>query len=192
LRFVIGEAPKNPNHNFEGYIKLDEPEKSKFMLVAGTVQFALWGLFFLVWVVFDDRMIGYFTQASLLEYLFILLLLIPVHELFHAMVYPLKNHKWIIFGVWLKMGVCYAMYEGRLTRDRWLLVYGMPILLISLVPFLYAIPFEIHPWVVIASILNAGLAAGDVLALVMILNQVPKRAVIVQDGWDTYWQPVSK
>jgi len=179
LRFVYGEVPKNTDFSFEGFISLDEPDKSRFMMIAGLVQVALWSLFLFAWIMFDSNVTNHFSQTSLIEYVFIVLIIIPVHELFHTMIYPLKNHAKIVLGLWPKMGVLYAIYEGKLTRDRWLLVYVMPLMLISVVPFVFAIYFDVHSWFVIASILNAGFAAGDVVAIVMILHQVPKRAVIV-------------
>ncbi len=48
-------------------------------------------------------------------------------------------------------------------------------MLISVIPFLFDIYFNIPSWLVIAAILNADFAAGDLIAIVLILNQVPKQ-----------------
>lgn len=200
MRFVFGEIPKNPHYSVQDYERLKEPEKSSFMAIAGILQIVLWTILFFCWRALIPELSTYFTQTSLLGYLMILLIIFPLHEIFHAMVYPLKEHRLIVFGIWPKMGVCYAMYEGKLTRNRWLLVYGMPFMLITLAPIIINLHFTLPSWLIIASILNAGFAAGDIAAIAMICHQVPRHAVILQNGWDTYWkstvnksmQPIAK
>lgn len=188
MKFIVGEIPSNPHQNFEKFIRLREPEKSKFMQIVSLIQIGLWGVFFFVWLMVEPKITSYFTRTSFVGYLLILLIIFPVHEILHGIFYPIKNHKKIIFGCWPKMGAFYALYEGQLTRSRWLIVYMMPFALISVIPVLVALYTFVPPWLVIASILNAGFAAGDIAAIAMIIYQVPKKAVIVQNGWDTYWK----
>ncbi|PCJ50581.1 MAG: hypothetical protein COA74_02035 [Gammaproteobacteria bacterium] len=188
MKFIIGEIPKNIHHDFKEFIRLKEPEKSKFMYIASFIQVALWGVFFFVWWMIDGNTPKYFFQTGFIGYALILLIVFPVHELFHGMIYPIKDSKKIMFGFWPKMGAFYAMYDGALTRNRWLLVYVMPFFLISVIPMFVALYTTVPSWLVIASILNAGFAAGDIAAITMIAYQVPKQAIIVQNGWDTYWR----
>ena len=69
----------------------------------------------------------------LLPFLVIVIFLIPVHELTHALFHPAcgLSDKTII-GLWLSKGLFYAYYEGPMTRNRFLMVYAGPFVVLSL------------------------------------------------------------
>ncbi len=158
------------------------------MAIVGRVQLLTWGLFLFTWRMVEPSLWTYFVEAGWLGCILLILLLIPIHELFHAVVYPLADHKKIVIGLEPKMGVFFAMYYGPLSRNRWLLVYLLPFLLISILPLVLIAFIAIPHWWLLASIFNAGFAAGDLFGFYLILRQVPVHSVVMQDGWDTYWQ----
>ena len=117
-------------------------------------------------------------------------LLIPVHELFHAAVHPhfgLSENS--ILGIWPAKGVCYAHYTGELSRSRVVAIYSMPFLAISLSPLLLcAITARSSGLLAVISILNALASCVDMLAIGLILFQIPANATVRNNGWKTSWR----
>ncbi|AQA19061.1 hypothetical protein BST95_13245 [Halioglobus japonicus] len=154
----------------------------KYLSVAMTLFFAA------LWWVVDPLIFSNLLDTSPFVVLLVIVFLVPIHELLHAAIYPLGNRREILFGYWPEMFVFYASYQGRLSRNRWLLVYVFPFVVLSFVPLLIVLFFSVPPWLAVSSIINAGASVGDLVAVAMILRQVPSQSVIVQNGWDTFWQ----
>jgi hypothetical protein len=123
-----------------------------------------------------------------------LIALIAVHELLHAMVHP----GWgcssaTIIGLWLRHFLFYAHYEGPLSRDRFLAVFLMPLLIITLLPLaLAAVGLVPEPWLFPLawfSTWNALFSCGDLIGFALIVTQIPRAAIVQNRGWRTYWQP---
>lgn len=119
-----------------------------------------------------------------------LCVLIPVHELFHASAHPhFGLSEKSILGLWPAKGVFYAHYDGELSRSRAVAVYSMPFIAISISPLLLcAITNRFSGLLAAISIINALVSCVDMLALGLILFQVPANAVIRNNGWKTYWR----
>jgi hypothetical protein len=119
-----------------------------------------------------------------------LVALVVVHELIHALVHPRsgKSARSII-GFWPSRLLFYAHYDGELSRNRFLAILGMPMLVISLLPLALAILVQrsdaLMAWV---SAMNALFACGDLLGMMLIAFQVPPRAVCHNQGWRTFWR----
>ena len=116
--------------------------------------------------------------------------IVVVHELLHAVVYPgfgLSDRT--IVGFWPSGGVFYAHYDGELTRERFVAVYLMPLLVISIGPLLVCTTLQKRPeWLVFVSWANAFAACGDVFGTALVLKQIPARAIVRVQGWRTYWR----
>ena len=116
--------------------------------------------------------------------------IIVVHELVHAVVYPgfgLSDRT--IVGVWPSRGVFYAHYDGELTRERFVAVYLMPLVVISFGPLLVCATLHQGPeWLAFISWVNAFAACGDVFGTALVLSQIPARAIVRSQGWRTYWR----
>jgi len=128
----------------------------------------------------------------------ILLLYIPAHELIHALCFPdrgLSDRTFI--GFWPGTGFFYAHYEGAMSRERFLLVYTAPYMILSLLPFalmtggrLLGWPLEIVLALAWLSLLNSLGAAGDWIGFGLILVQIPPKSNVRNRGWKTFWKPV--
>ncbi len=85
----------------------------------------------------------------------------------------------------------YAYYNGPMSRDRFLLVFAMPFLVISVLPLLIAavlaLPEIVTSILAWFSIWNAIFACGDILGFVLILFQVPRRSLIRNKSWRSFW-----
>jgi len=189
VRFIVGEMPKNDEFNVEDFIEIVEPSKSTFQSIGAALSLILGLLFFALW-----QLSGVFQGVDLsvkIIFVFVatMLLAIPIHEIFHAIVYPLDDTENMVFGFWPDMAAFYAAYDGELTRDRWLVVYLAPFVLMSVLPLLLHWTFGIaSSWLAMLSIINAAYASGDLIATYFICSQVPRDAYIQNNGWTTYWR----
>jgi hypothetical protein len=118
-------------------------------------------------------------------------LLVVVHELLHAAVFPggcLGART--VLGVWPAMGVFYAHHDGPQSRNRMLLVLLMPFLVLTLGLWLVEMVFPTGWGSVLGafSIVNALFAGGDLLGTGMIAWQVPVNAEVRNQGWKTWWR----
>ena len=122
--------------------------------------------------------------------------LIVVHELIHAVVYPeFGMSRKSIIGVWPSRFLFYAHHSAPITKERFLAVFAMPFLVITIVPLVFA-SFGLLPkawmfWATWFSTWNALFACGDAFGFFMILFQVPRRSLVQNKGWRTYWKPAS-
>ena len=121
--------------------------------------------------------------------------LIVVHELLHAVVHPrFGRSPATIIGAWPSRLLFYAHYSGPLTRDRFLAVFAMPFLIITVLPLGLAATGLLPPALVMAaawfSTWNAFFACGDYFGLALILAQVPRASIVQNQGWRTYWKPI--
>jgi hypothetical protein len=118
------------------------------------------------------------------------LALIVIHELLHAAAMPdFGLSRRTIIGVWPSHGLFYAHHEGELTKDRFLVVFLTPLMVISvLVPATCILAGWKPPWLALLTILNALFACGDRFGALLIFFQVPRGAICRNQGWMTWWR----
>ncbi|WP_074949322.1 DUF3267 domain-containing protein [Alicyclobacillus macrosporangiidus] len=126
-----------------------------------------------------------------LYHLLALVAIIPVHEFLHAVMFPARlasDH--VMFGFWPKAFVFYAHYDGVLTRRRFIGVFLAPLLVISVLPLVLLKLFAIHhqSLVLTCALVNAFCSAGDVLGVALILFQLPRKTMLRNQGFRTYWK----
>ncbi|HEY4261252.1 MAG TPA: DUF3267 domain-containing protein [Schlesneria sp.] len=130
------------------------------------------------------------TPRSVLAFLVSFAGIVVVHELIHAAVHPMSgwsSHS--IVGFWPTGGMFYAHYDGELTRNRFVAVLLMPLVVISIVPLLVAAIAQVPSgWVAFISVFNAFLACVDILDAGLVVFQIPATAIVRQQGWRTYWR----
>jgi hypothetical protein len=135
------------------------------------------------------------TTSPLLLILGIILLSIPVHEVVHAVTHPhfgLSSNS--ILGLWLSRGLFYAHYEGEMSRNRFLAILAMPLLVLSLLPVAIiafigsSAPTMVPGYLVIVALVNSALSSGDAVGFALILGQIPSSAVVRNKGWDSFWK----
>ena len=120
----------------------------------------------------------------------IFLVLIAVHEFVHMLAHPQAGRSELsVLGCYPRYLLFYAHYHGELSRERFLAVFLMPLLILSVLPLIVAAVFPGCPeWVSWISIVNATMACGDVIGALIIMVQVPGQAQIRNLGWKTYWK----
>ena len=188
MRFHIGPIPKS--NNFEpddswNSIKEAPPEKAQWF--AAPLGFIAAILVFLIWKNLTPFIID---MPSLLVLIISYIGMIIIHELLHALAHPGSGiSSKSILGFWPSQGVFYAHYEGSIRRNRFILILVLPLIVISFIaPFICAV-LQISPsWLFFVSILNALAACVDIYGLVLMVTQVPSRAITRNHGWRTYWK----
>jgi hypothetical protein len=120
----------------------------------------------------------------------LLLLLILAHEFLHALVHPgwgLSSNT--VVGLWLSKGMFYAYYEGEMSRNRLLLVYVTPYIILGMLPtILIATIPELMQSLLWFSLFGSVLACGDLVGAGLIFFQIPRSAIVRNKGWNTYWK----
>jgi hypothetical protein len=116
--------------------------------------------------------------------------IVVVHELLHVAVHPMSGRSaHSIVGFWPSGGVFYGHYAGEMTRNRFVAILLMPLVVISFVPLLVAAVAQVASgWVAFISAFNAFCACGDILLAGLVLFQTPATAIVRQQGWRTYWR----
>jgi hypothetical protein len=113
---------------------------------------------------------------------------LAAHELIHVLLHPKAGgSQQTVLGFYPSRMFLYVTYLGELTRNRCLVILLMPFIVISIAPLaVSALTHVASGWVSYASILNALLASGDILAATMTLIRIPSDAIIRTKGWRTY------
>jgi len=189
MRFQLGPPPANPafDPTAGGWIKLKEPNPWLMQLLALPIAVGVGVL--LMWAM--TRLVD-LRPSGIVPILVVLLLLLPVHEMIHALIHP-GNGRTIdsIVGFWPKKLVCYAHYDGPLSRNRFIAVLIGPFLVMSVVPLLVEAMLRVNfTWVAVLAIVNGLAASGDTAACLLLL-QAPRTATMRNQGYYTWWRPAA-
>jgi hypothetical protein len=190
MLFHFGPIPDSPDFEpDESWNSLNEPSPWLAQLIAVPIGIAAALLLLFFWIVFTP--IRQFAGPLSLFGLFVALAaIVVVHELIHAAVHPNAGRSpRSILGFWPAMLVFYAHYDGEITRNRFVAILLMPLVVISLLPLLFAVvaQVDIH-WMALVSAFNALLASVDIFGAGMVWFQVPANAIVRNQGWMTYWR----
>ncbi|MFP4321424.1 MAG: DUF3267 domain-containing protein [Anaerolineales bacterium] len=113
----------------------------------------------------------------------LVLMVLPLHEWLHGLAMRYFGHQ-PRYGVKLLLGVLYATSDGAyFWRDQFIRVALAPLALISLVGagLALVLPFGLAYWVIIAVILNATGALGD-LWMVRVARRFEPQALILDEA----------
>ncbi len=190
MRFHLGAIPSSPDFTPDtlwkslGYPSLWMEKLVVFPIgiVAAVVVAVLW---------FDITPVQDVIPTMSLPAFWVLFAgIVVVHELLHAAVFPTaawSRHSTVGFcpsGMLL-----YAHYDGELTRNRFLAVLLMPLVVISFVPLLVAAVAQVTSgWVAFISAFNAFGACADILIAGLVLFRMPATAIVRDQGGRFYWR----
>ncbi|MFC7321272.1 DUF3267 domain-containing protein [Halobacillus campisalis] len=202
---IKNELPKNNinKHNElleQGWIPLKEPSSVflatvfsiplmiiNMMITLGALYLAS-GLSFNEFGIHGHSFTITINLLSLLYFLFLIFILVVVHEGIHLLCVPkfLKSKK-TYAGLTFFGGYVYT--EEELTKKRFLLITLAPFVILSiLTPFMLGFLGVMNSTLKILAIINAAASSVDVLGAIIITFQVPKRATMVNNGIKSYWK----
>jgi hypothetical protein len=117
-----------------------------------------------------------------------------VHELLHLAVHPMSGRTpHSIVGAGGPTTGVYAHYAGEMTRNRFLAILLMPLVIISFVPLLVAAVAQVSPgWIAFISAFNALVACLDILDAGLVLCQIRATATVRCRGLRIYWREHDK
>jgi hypothetical protein len=92
-------------------------------------------------------------------------------------------------GFWPSKLLFFAHYVGELSRDRFIAILLMPLLIITCVPLaICAFMGLSSALLAFASIVNALFACGDLFGVILLVWQLPSNATVRNQGWKTFWK----
>lgn len=197
MRFRLGSIPDDftPDSSWRP-IREPGPVAAQFLaLPIGLGAALLIGYcWLLVSVPSSMRIEGHHAPLDVEALLLSFPVLIAIHELLHAIAHPhFGRSSATVIGAWPSRLLFYAHYCGPLSRNRFLAIFAMPFLIISVLPLAVAaagvLPSGVMMWAAWFSIWNALFACGDCTGMALILFQVPRAAIVQNQGWRTYWRP---
>jgi hypothetical protein len=187
----------------DGLTRIHSPGSRLGYLLAGLVGLAL-PMVLIVWLIAVSLLsapvgagdVGAETPVPWGAVILALVLVIPLHELVHAVLHPgfglSPQTVMVIWPTKLRFGV---YYEGCMTRGRWLAMRLAPLVCLSVVPVMLLTLFEVVPasfaletFLQVLMLVSGIGSGGDVIAVIWVLFQVPARADICFCSGRAYWR----
>lgn len=198
MKFHVGPIPEDPTFSpeAEGWTRLREPRAAMLMAVAIPLGVLMAGVVAWVWsaIVHYSRPTGALTFTitlpGLLAAAALLLGFMALHELLHAIpVMIAGSPDAVVVGFWPRYLAPYAAYTGALSRETQMLCGSLPLLLLTVLPFgvALAVP-NATLWMAGMSIMNALGSSADLIMLVLLVRQVPRGALVRNNGNETWWR----
>ena len=204
MKLHIGQPPATPyfTPQEDGWTPLKEPSPLMLTLLATPVGIVAAVLIAMGWEplsVHFEFGSSIFGRIAPLIYMFAVFglglpALIVVHELIHTLSYPKFGFTpSTMIAIWPSKLLVLAITFDALRRNRLLLVYLMPFLVISILPLIVCRGLGISSlMMMLASTTNALLAGGYIFCFFLILFQVPRHAILRNQGWTTWWKAVDQ
>jgi hypothetical protein len=186
MKFIINDFPDDenfqPNENWT-------PLKESSNLWIIQLQALPFMVINAVFVILLMRLMGIVFELNLTTMLISFLLFMPVHELIHALFFPegLMSDN-VYFGFTFKGFAPFAAYLGEMGRNTFIRILLAPLILITVLGFIYLIAFGSNSLVEHILVFNAIGASADCLGVFLILQQVPKNALVRNKKIRTYWR----
>jgi len=179
-----------------GWLPLREPRRIAVAIIL-SVPFMVANLFIAVMAIRVFSTISWeefgftpdsFTITINLGVIILLIFLIIVHELLHLIFVPnfISSRKTYV-GLAIFGGFVYT--EEDIGKSRFILITVAPFLLVSIIlPIILGLSGVLTTPVKLFIILNAMASSVDMLNLLLVILQVPNKAVLKNNGMKTYWK----
>jgi len=128
--------------------------------------------------------------------LIFIILCIIAHKILHALLHPGFGFtdSTVLFLGWkkLRFGV---YYEGLIPRARWIAMRLIPLLVLTLLPlaailiFFGRLTYAWETYLIILILTNSLGSGGDLIAVAIVLRQVPAKGVLNFHRGRAYWLP---
>lgn len=203
VKFQLGPVPLDEafDPGAEGWNRLQEPRPGVLMVSAIPLGMVLalplawlWSLILPVPAAFSDGATFEFT-ISLLQIVGVLAILVGgilIHEMLHALPLAVAGHSEnLVLGFWPRHFAPYVAYIGALPLKAQLLSGAMPLVALSVLPLVAALVVPSAAWwLALLSMVNVIGSGADLIMLLLLFRQVPRDAVIRNQGFSTWWRAV--
>jgi hypothetical protein len=138
--------------------------------------------------VVDNPSINIAINIYTLKYVLIFFLFIGIHELIHAIFIPnFVQSKETYWGIRIYGG--FVGTTQKLSKGNFMLISIAPFMILSItLPLIYGLMGLINGFWFFIFIFNAMASSVDILSLILVLIQVPKKSKIINNGYETYYQ----
>ena len=200
MRFHIGPPPAAEGFDStnNGWTRLREPRLGLLLLAALPLGLLMGAGLSLLWVLMLRRSLGQLPDGfsvtigsrQLAAGLLALLALVVTHEALHALPAALGGQRdGVVIGFSPRHFAPYVLVNGALSREVQLLSGVLPLVVLSVVPFFvaFALPGA-GGRLAVLSVLNVVASGADLIMLSLLLGQVPRAALVQNDGAATWWR----
>ena len=198
MKFQLGPAPDNTAFaDTSAWTKVRMPEIRRWQLIACPIAVMNMAIVAGLWL-WRTPAWGHLRSMHwpipISGFILTLVLVLLCHEFIHALLHPQAgDSSQSIIGFWPSRMLLYAIYNGAVTRQRYLVTLLMPFVTLSLVPVILAALLDQYTfWLAYATVLNAFVSSGDILETLTIFKQVPTNATMTRSGWTSYWQTTTE
>jgi hypothetical protein len=201
VKFQLGPVPLDEAFDPEadGWNRLQEPRPGVLMVSA--IPLGMLIALPLVWLwslilsapAGDGTGFEFTVTVTVLQvagFLAVLAGSIMLHEMLHAL--PLAvvgRSENLVLGFWPRHFAPYVAYIGALPLRAQLLSGVLPLVVLSALPLLAALVWpSIAWWLALLSVINILGSAADLIMLLLLFRQVPREAVVRNQGFSTWWR----
>jgi len=200
VRFINKLPKSNPTVHLElinnKWMPLREPKNVISAILVSTPLMIIAALIS-IWIIkmissislnefgFTQSKFEFTFNLNLIVWLFVL---VVIHELIHLIFIPnfIKSEKTYV-GMMLFGG--FVITEEEISKSRYMIITIAPFVIISIIlPLLLSMLGLLTTTMKFLIILNAMASSVDLLNLLLIMKQVPKKAIIKNNGPNTYWK----
>lgn len=160
------------------------------LLAAYPIGMVAAGMVTVLWLAVTPFQLQDVTSMSWRGFLLSFAGMAVVHELLHLVVHPMSGRSpHSIVGAGGPTTGVYAHYAGEMTRNRFVAILLMPLVIITFVPLLVAAVAQVSSgWIAFISVFNALVACLDTLDAGLVLFQIPATATVHCRGLRIYWR----
>ena len=166
--------------------------KGSLIMLPIIVLFLIIGVY-LIHLLRIEKEIPYkFIIISLFVTSMILFILQYVHEIIHALLYPLKEKKEIYYMQ--GKAALFVYCQAKVSKLRFIIICMAPTVLLGFVPFWLGVLFRNQiPAMGVIIAIEIGIfctlmGVGDFYNIYNATNQIPNGSILFNDGLSTYWQ----
>jgi len=187
-KFYIGPPQRHQSSIDEEWKSLTTLDESQLIL-STLVGISAAACLALIWKILFDESLP-FGSPTWNEIVISSVILIFGHEAVHLLGFPNfgLNSKTII-GIWPQAGSPYVQYTSPMSRNKFLVMLILPVLILSILPFFLAynkIGFiDQLSWI---SVLNCIGAGSDLLIFFRIISTVPAKSSVIESEKSLLWQ----
>lgn len=192
MKFHLGEAPETVDIiNDSAWKLVAMPEVRRWQIMAFPVAIINMAFVAALWLLFTPAVNPLsFFPIPIIGFVLCLVGVLVIHELIHSFMHPkagFSQHS--IIGFYPSRMLLYSVYNGEVTKGRFVTTLMMPFICISIIPILISSIFQTYSfWVAYITVLNAFVAAGDIMEICTVLRQAPRNSSLRRNGWSYYWK----
>lgn len=193
MKFIFNDYPPNSSFNplEEGWNPIKElPNYIRYICLIPIGILLSFGLYVILYN--NSRIQVEYNLNLLLYYIITVIITIPLHEIIHSLFFPnfLCSDE-IYFGYIPKSMTFYTHANSAVKKNRILIVILAPLIILSIIPALFFILFELNSMLLFVFItINAVAASNDIISFFIYLTKVPNGTFVRNKGKFTYWKRV--